>query len=150
DGAAQYWPGGGEAEAQVSRALAYCGFKHTPQINLPTSGVQSAPVRVIDQNGLGLLWSEVEWPFDPARMKDSAVEFHGVVHHVFGQTAVIPFRLLSVFEDEQALQAFVDEQHADFLSDLERLKDFVQMECVVFPSPTRAEADRSSGKAYLE
>jgi hypothetical protein len=103
---------------------------------------------------LGLLWSEVEWPFAPEQMQRSALEFHEVVRHVFNQTAVIPFRLLSVFEDQQSLEAFVAENQTRFLNDLERLKGFVQMECVVYPAPSQrqgqARAGSTSGRAYLE
>ena len=83
-------------------------------------------------------------------MQKSAVEFHEVVHKVFRQTAVIPFRLLSVFEDKQAFTAFAAENRERFLQDLNRLKDFVQMECVIYPAPSQTQVDRSSGKAYLE
>lgn len=134
----------------MSRVLAYCGFQYGPRISLPAVGVNSAQVQVLRQGGLGLLWSEAEWPFAPERMQRSAVEFHGVIHNVFGQTAVIPFRLLSVFDDEAALAAFVAEHHEGFLDDLERLKRFVQMEFVVYPAPGRAQPDNSSGRAYLE
>jgi hypothetical protein len=105
---------------------------------------------VAASDDLGLLWSEVEWPFDPERMQKSAVEFHEVVHQVFKQTAVIPFRLLSVFDDQQAFTAFAAENRQRFLQDLSRLKDFVQMECVIYPAPSQTPVDRSSGKAYLE
>lgn len=134
----------------MSRVLAYCGFQHAPQISLPAVGVQAAPVQVIHHNGLDLLWSGVEWPFDPERMQRGAVEFHGVVHHLFNQTAVIPFRLLSIFEDEAELTAFAAEHQERFLDDLERLQHFVQMEFVVYPAPARVQPDTISGKAYLE
>jgi len=134
----------------VSRVLAYCGFQHGPQLSLPAVGVKGAQVRMLKQGALGLLWSEVEWPFAPERMQRSAVEFHGVIHHIFDQAAVIPFRLLSVFDDDAVLAAFAAEQQASFLDDLERLKRFVQMEFVVYPAPGRAQPDLSSGKAYLE
>jgi hypothetical protein len=134
----------------VSRILAYCGFRHDPQLALPVTGVNAAPIQMAASGALSLLWSEVEWPFDPERMQKSAVEFHGVVHQVFKQTAVIPFRLLSVFEDQPAFTTFISENQQRFLEDIERLKTFVQMECVVYPAPTRPDVDRSSGKAYLE
>jgi hypothetical protein len=132
----------------VSRVLVYCGFRHVPQLALPALGVNAAPVQVAASDELSLLWSEVEWPFDPERMQKSAVEFHEVVHQVFKQTAVIPFRLLSVFDDQQAFTAFAAENRQRFLQDLSRLKDFVQMECVIYPKPS--QIDRSSGKAYLQ
>ena len=132
----------------MSRVLAYCCFQHGPQLSLPSTGVRSAQVQVMELSPLRLLWSEVAWPFDPECMQQGAVEFHSVVHHVFNQTAVIPFRLLSVFEDEAAMAAFAAGNQTSFIEDLERLKHFVQMEFVVYPAPLRE--DRSSGKAYLE
>jgi hypothetical protein len=132
----------------VSRILVYCGFRHAPELALPAVDVNAAPVQVASFDNLNLLWSEVEWPFDPERMQKSAVEFHEVVHQVFKQTAVIPFRLLSVFDDQQAFTAFAAENRQRFMQDLSRLKDFVQMECVIYPRPS--QIDRSSGKAYLQ
>ena len=132
----------------MSRILVYCGFRQSRELALPTVGVNAVPVEVASFGALSLLWSEVEWPFGPDRMQQSAVEFHAVVHKVFHQTAVIPFRLLSVFDDQQAFTTFAAENQERFLRDLERLKNFVQMECVVYPAP--AQVDRSSGKAYLE
>jgi hypothetical protein len=134
----------------VNRSLVYCGFRHAPEISLPAVGVNATPVQVASFDNLSLLWSEVEWPFDPQRMQKSAVEFHEVVHQVFKQTAVIPFRLLSVFDDQPALTSFAAENRERFLEDLVRLKDFVQMECVIYPAPSQIQLDRSSGKAYLE
>lgn len=134
----------------MSRVLAYCGFRHASHISLPAAGVKESPVQVIAAGAFSLLWSKVDWPFDPAEMQKNAVEFHRVVRHIFDQTAVIPFRLLSVFEDQSALTAFVEEHYASFLADLERLKDFVQMECVVYPAPVIVQVDRSSGTAYMQ
>ncbi len=133
----------------MSRALAYCAFCHREGNALPAAGVAAAAVRVMAAGELRLLWSEVEWPFAPERLQKNALEFHEVISHVFKQTAVIPFRLLSVFEDERALAAFVAEHAETFLRDLERLKDCVQMECVVYPAPARVPADKSSGADYL-
>ena len=134
----------------MSRVLAYCGFQRAPQVSLPATGVQAAPVQVFHLNGLDLLWSAVEWPFIPADMQKNAVEFHGVVHHIFNQAAVIPFRLLSVFDDHQSLTTFAAENYQRFLEDLDRLEGFVQMECVIYPAPASVQLDRSSGTAYLQ
>lgn len=134
----------------MSRILVYCGFRQSPELALPTQGVNAVPVQMTSVDDLCLLWSEVEWPFDPQRIQKNAVEFHEVVQQVFKQTAVIPFRLLSVFEDQPAFRAFAAENRERFLQDLNRLKDLVQMECVIYPAPSQAPIDRSSGKAYLE
>jgi hypothetical protein len=134
----------------VSRILVYCGFRQSPELALPTQGVNAAPVQITSMDDLCLLWSEVEWPFNPQRMQKSAVEFHEVVQQVFKQTAVIPFRLLSVFDDLPAFTAFAEGNRERFLQDLNRLSDVVQMECVIYPAPSQTPIDRSSGKAYLE
>ncbi|HET9284224.1 MAG TPA: GvpL/GvpF family gas vesicle protein [Candidatus Angelobacter sp.] len=133
----------------MSRALAYCAFCYRLEISLPSTGVTAADVRVMAEGELRLLWSEVEWPFAPERMQKNALEFHDVISHVFRQAAVIPFRLLSVFEDEKSLAAFTAEHAKAFLADLERLQDCVQMECVVFPAPSRKQTNNSSGADYL-
>jgi len=133
----------------MSRALAYCSFLHKPEMSLPPTGVQSAEVQVMPQGGMRLLWSEVKWPFTPELMQKNALEFHGVVHHVFRQAAVVPFRLLSVFQDEKALAAFTVENTDVLIADLERLKNVVQMECVVYPAPGRVQVKSDSGTAYL-
>ena len=97
---------------------------------------------------LSLLWSEVEWPLASESIQNDAVEFHRVITHVFSQTAVVPFRLLTVFDDVPALANFAAGARNDFLADLERLSNTVQMECVIYFKPQR-DADRSSGQAYL-
>jgi hypothetical protein len=131
------------------RALAYCAFCHSPEISLPATGVTSAMVQVMAEGELRLLWSEVGWPFAAERMQKNALEFHEVASHIFEQTAIIPFRLLSVFENEKALAAFNAEHAEVFLADLERLKDCVQMECVVYPAPSRMQPNNSSDAKYL-
>ncbi|HZS25993.1 MAG TPA: GvpL/GvpF family gas vesicle protein [Candidatus Angelobacter sp.] len=133
----------------MSRALAYCAFCHRPEISLPSTGVTAADVRVMAEGELRLLWSEVEWPFAPERMQKNALEFHDVISHVFRQAAVVPFRLLSIFEDERSLATFTAEHAKVFLADLEKLKDCVQMECVIFPAPSRRQTNNSSGADYL-
>jgi Gas vesicle synthesis protein GvpL/GvpF len=133
----------------MTRALAYCGFLHDAEISLPQKGVGLADVRVIGLRELRVLWSQVQWPFDPGQMQKNAVEFHNVVQHVFRQAPVVPFRLLSVFQSERELNAFASENAESFVADLQRLRDFVQMECVVYPAPGRAQANPGSGAAYL-
>ena len=134
----------------MSRILAYCGFIEATNVLSPSIGVSNAPVQMLGGDRLRLLWSEVEWPFDPKQLQKHALEFHGVVHEIFRQTAVVPFRLLSIFDDLKALQAFAGEHSAAFVADLERLRDYVQMEAVVYVIAERAPADASSGRAYLE
>lgn len=133
----------------MSRVLAYCNFQHRLDISLPPVGVQGSPMQVMEAGQLRLLWSSVAWPFDPANMQQHAVQFHGVVHHIFKQVAVVPFRLLSVFDDQASLASFIAENQSGFLQDLDRLRNFVQMEFVVYPAPGTIQPNTSSGTAYL-
>lgn len=124
----------------MTRALAYCAFQERKDVTLPSTGVQGADVREIVEGRLRVLWSEVEWPFQPPQMQQNAVEFHHVISHVFARTAVAPFRLLTVFEDRPSLEQFVAARARQLSFDLERLRDFVQMECVLYVIGERAHA----------
>ena len=115
---------------------------------MPSAGLRGAALQLLESGSLNFLWSEVEWPLASESIQDDAVEFHRVITHVFSQTAAVPFRLLTVFDDVQALASFVTGVQGDFLADLQRLKNMVQMECVIYFKPQR-DADRSSGQAYL-
>jgi hypothetical protein len=132
----------------VTKVLAYCAFLHRQGGSSPDSGVNGAALHQEIQGDLALLWSEVEWPFDSSNLQRSAVEFHRVVSHMFSQGAVVPFRLLSVFDDRQSLADFIAAHQAGFVADLERLQNLVQMECVLYFAPEAGV--RMSGKDYLE
>jgi hypothetical protein len=134
----------------VSRVIVYCGFLQDENIRLPARGVGGSAVNMLDRDRLRLLWSEVAWPFEPAGLQQKAVEFHQVVQHVFQQAAVVPFRLLSIFDDASALEKFAAENAAAFTADLERLREYVQMESVVYVIQQRATVEERSGRAYLE
>lgn len=124
----------------TSRALAYCAFEEQNGIAVPATGVGGAKVREIVLGRLRALWSEVEWPFAPAELQKHAVEFHHVVHQVFARAAVAPFPLLTIFHDRDALESFLAARAATIAADLERLRDVVQMECVLYVIGTKAHS----------
>lgn len=132
----------------MTKILPYCAFLDRPGISRPDLGVSGAKMQEISEGNLRLLWSQVEWPFASAALQRHALDFHRVVSHLFSQVAVVPFRLLSLFDNPQSLADFVAAHHADFVADLERLQNFVQMECVLYVG--REAATATSGKAYLE
>ena len=132
----------------MTKVLAYCAYLNRPGISLPSTGVNGAVLQQITQGQLSLLHSQVEWPFDHPALQRSAVEFHRVVSYMFAQGAVVPFRLLSVFDDIQDVMDFVAAHHADFASDLERLQNLVQMECVLYFAPRAGF--KPTGKEYLQ
>lgn len=137
-------------ETQMTqKLLAYCAFLHDQDLSLPSLGITGANINVFEQDQLRLLWSQVEWPFDPSALQQRAIEFHQVVHHLFRQTAVVPFRLLSLFDSHQHMTGFIAHHGSAFIADLERLKNMVQMECIIFFKPP-GRPDLSSGSAYLQ
>jgi hypothetical protein len=132
----------------MNKALAYCAFLDRDNLSLPQSGVNGAQIQQVPNGELGLLWSQVDWPFIDSSLRRNAVQFHEVVTHMFSQGAVIPFRLLSVFDDLTSLAGFLAANHSGFIADLRRLQDVVQMECVLYLAPqTRTSA---SGREYLQ
>jgi hypothetical protein len=132
----------------VSRVLPYCAFIANPRVELPQFGVDGREVKLLELGELSILWSEVNWPYDPQAMQRHAVEFHDVVRQVSLKAAVIPFRLLSAFENQASLSAFMSANDIYFVSDLKRLAGAVQMECVIYFVAGRPQATES-GTAYL-
>ncbi len=133
----------------MKRVLPYCVFLADECVELPQFGVDGQRVNLLEQGDLRVLWSEVEWPYQPSAMQRHAVEFHDVVRQVFLKVAVVPFRLLSVLESEAALQELIAARADDFLADLKRLSDVVQMECVIY-FITQHRVAAESGTAYLK
>ncbi len=127
----------------VNKVLAYCGFLEDAELSLPATGVNGAAIHAMNEPGLCFLWSDVEWPFQPRSMQHNAVQFHQVIAHMFGQGAVVPFRLLTMFDDQPSLAALVARHQDEFMADLERLRGLVQMECVVYRQGMKSAADSS-------
>ena len=132
----------------MTKILSYCAYLNRPGLSLPSTGVNGVVLDQITQGGLSLLHSQVEWPFDYPALQRNAVEFHRVVRHMFTQGAVVPFRLLSVFDDIQDVVSFVAAHHENFIADLERLQSVVQMECVLYLAPRAGF--KPTGKEYLQ
>lgn len=131
----------------MNKVLAYCGFLEEPNLSLPATGVNGAAVHAMKESGLCFLWSEVEWPFQPRSMQHNAVQFHQVIAHMFGQGAVVPFGLLTMFDDRSSLAALVARHQNEFTADLERLRGLVQMECIVYQQGTKHAADSGPADA---
>jgi len=132
----------------VTKVLTYCAYVNRPGISVPSTGVNGAVLHQVTQGKLGLLHSQVEWPFDYSSLQRNAVEFHRVVSHMFGQGAVVPFRLLSVFDDLKDVVDFIAAHHENFVADLERLQNVVQMESVLYFAPRAGF--KPTGKEYLQ
>lgn len=131
----------------MSKVLAYCAYLPGEGIQHPADGVGGTQVQAITHGGLRVLCSEVAWPFAGQDLQQCAVEFHGVVDHIFQRTAVAPFHLLTVFENREALSGFTQQHSTAIIADLERLRNFVQMECVLYVVGSRAGGNEQAPRA---
>jgi len=134
--------------AEVKRTVVYCAYLESGDSKALEPGVAGSSVEIMSSGRVRLLWSEVGWPLQPGMLQTHAVEFHHVVQHAFDHRAVIPFRLLSVFDDRAALSGFLERQTQVLESDLERLQGFVQMEAVIYFKPDRVRLE-AGGARYL-
>ncbi len=89
--------------------------------------MRGAAVYVVEHAGLFCFVSEHAPP--PREFtREDALAFHRVVRDVFRHAAVIPFRFPTLLPNEEELRAFLDPQAADYREELQRLREFVQME----------------------
>lgn len=137
------------------RLLPYCITETEPRIEVPSAGVQGKPVEVIVDSGLRCLLSRYSETTTPSHqslahpIRETAMEFHRVLQQVFRQVAIIPFRFPTVLADDAELAAFLREHREEYLRDLPRLRDKVQMEIrVTYQKAPHSQS--SSGKSGLD
>lgn len=106
--------------------LPYCIAESNPA-GAATPGMRGAAVHVLEHAGLFCFVSQHAPP--PREFtREDALAFHRVVGDVFRHVAVIPFRFPTLLPDEEELRAFLDPHAADYREELQRLREFVQME----------------------
>jgi hypothetical protein len=129
--------------------LLYGMVETGPTFTPPRTGVRGAVV-LVSSGVPRCLYSTFE-KFehgDSEQLKSDALEFFSVTEAALKQTTIIPFRFPTLLEDEAALGSFLDEHGPNYAAELEQLRGMVQIN-VSLPA-IKAEADRSSGTAYLE
>jgi len=116
------------------------------------AGFRGAAVETAEHAGLRCFVSEVGEPPEKFTRED-ALAFHRVVRAVFSHAAVIPFRFPTFIPNEDELDAFLDPHAAEFREELQRLREFVQMEVHLNLPQAAAEAKKppegQSGADYL-
>src|SRR5262249_20849341 len=110
------------------------------------SGVDEQPVKSAQLERLNLLYSCLSAGGDLDQ--HAALPFHSVLRSVFDHQAIIPFRFPTLLATETEAQTHLRENHAKYAADLERLRDFVQMELRISGSEEASPA--KTGKDYLE
>lgn len=118
---------------------------------MPPRGVRGAQVQATRKNELACYFSEYEtFPGGSAdELKQDALDFHWTVNHVFQRQGVIPFRFPTLMAEGNALEIFLEKHSAEYLADLKRLRDQVQMEVRLTAMPAEVPSS-GTGTAYLK
>jgi hypothetical protein len=132
--------------------LAYCIAEQQNQIDLPSRGVEGAPVRAVDISLLRCLVSafDARMPYEP--VPEMVKQFNRVLQRIFAQTAIIPFRFPTIIESEDVLRQFVEPRSADYTRALRRLRNKVQIDVriTLTASAGAPELPVQSGTSYLQ
>lgn len=118
-----------------------------PGASLPPTGLRDAPLRSVSDSGLTLYYSA--FTPDSNSVKDDALAFHRVNSAVFNQHAIIPFRFPTTVTDEAAVRDFLAKHADEYRAELERLRDYVQMD-VILSEQREQQVAATSGTDYLK
>lgn len=115
-------------------------------------GVAGLPVLHCREGGLEALFSRntsaESWT--GASLKQSAREFHNVLHRAFAARAIVPFRFPTLMQDETELAAHLRDNAAEYSIQLRKFQHSVQMDIsIAHPEPTSTGASGTSGAEYL-
>ena len=139
------------ALSDQSTVLAYCIADQQSLFDLLPRGVEGQPVRWIDVDALRCCFSNFASPIADQPAPEILTAFNRVLHAIFSQATIIPFRFPTVAENEGALRRFLESRSSDYRAALRRLHNKVQMDVrlILEPVPASEPAPRS-GKSYLE
>ena len=115
-------------------------------------GVAGLPVLHCKQADLDALFSPntSAGSWTGASLKQSAREFHSVLHRVFGSQAVIPFRFPTLMRDEKELSAHLWDNAGEYSAQLNKFANSVQMDIsIACIEPIALTALETSGAEYL-
>ena len=131
--------------------LAYCITEKQNQFDVPPRGVDGEPVRWIDAAALRCFFSNFGSPLTDQPAPEILTAFNRVLHALFSQAAIIPFRFPTVVENEDVLRQFLESRSSEYRAALHRLHNKVQMDVRLILEPVAAsEPPPRSGKSYLE
>jgi hypothetical protein len=131
--------------------LVYCIAEQQSRLDLPSEGVDGAPVHAVDIDPLRCFVSALgaRMPYDP--VPEMVKQFNRVLQRIFSQTAIIPFRFPTIIETEDVLRQFVEPRAAEYVNALHRLRNKVQLDVRITLAPSGApEGPAQSGKSYLQ
>lgn len=115
-------------------------------------GVAGGPVLQCKEAGLEAWFSRntsIE-SWTGASLKQSAREFHNVLHLAFAARAIVPFRFPTLMRDEDELAAHLRDNTAEYSGQLKRFQTSVQMDIsITSAEPVSLVALQTSGAEYL-
>lgn len=131
--------------------LAYCIAEQQSQFDVSLHGVEGEPVRWIDVAALRCFFSNFGSPMADQPAPEILTAFNRVLHAIFSQTTIIPFRFPTVVENEGVLRQFLESRSPEYRAALHRLHNKVQMDVrLILELAPASEPPPRSGKNYLE
>src|SRR5205807_10120771 len=116
---------------------------------LPAKGIRGSQIYRLTQDALIALYSQIEKSeISAENFQQAALEFHDVVHAVFGHAAVIPFRF-PTWLTEPELGAHIGKESKRYQDFLTQHADHVQMEVRIALTSGEASAGTASGTEHL-
>lgn len=115
-------------------------------------GVAGLPVLHCRQASLDALFSQntsaESWT--GTSLKQSAREFHNVLHRAFATHAIVPFRFPTLMRDEDELATHLRDNTHEYSAQLNKFANSVQMDIsITAPEPGSSGAPQTSGAEYL-
>jgi len=128
--------------------LPYCIVLGLNPEMFPKFGVRGAEVHSLAESGLAIAYSQIDKDGISAEtFQKSALEFHDVVHAIFEQSAVVPFRF-PTWLSESELREHVREHSSRYQTFLQQHREHVQMEVRIRVAP-QAISESATGTEHL-
>jgi len=129
--------------------IPYCILLDDSVLTIPLSGIQNSTVHRLRRGKLLALYSELErGNISAATFREAALVFHRVVHAVFDQAAVVPFRFPTWLGSPE-LAEHLDKHSDRYTTFLTRTVSHVQMEMRLTSLSRGSPSGATSGAAYL-
>ncbi|PYY00298.1 MAG: hypothetical protein DMG64_11945 [Acidobacteria bacterium] len=128
--------------------LPYCIVLRDSGISTPKTGVLNSGIHQMSEGNLRGLYSELlRSEISPRIFQQAALEFHKVVHAVFDETAVVPFRFPTWLTPAE-LSRHLQQESQRYTTFLNNHAKHTQME-VRLTSSTTSPTNAISGTAHL-
>lgn len=131
--------------------LLYCITEDSASTDVG-SGIAGRPVLRCTQAGVDALFSQDTSPerWTGASLKQSAREFHNVLHRAFATHPIVPFRFPTLMDGEDELVTHLRQNAAVYSAQLKKFENSVQMDIsIARPEPAFPHASSTSGAEYL-